>query len=302
MTATKMPDGSTCYTGPTCKKHGFYYSLQKKFGPLLVEPKARTIAKAISKVPASHFPDATPSKEAVLTGFNADPAVKPPELQQLDIEADYFKDNYSEDLVDTVRFYSSNYEYLNMYLRDGEKGISNYIDTGFSDPVSMFGDVPAAKRRYEKMAINRVEEMDAVFAAYKRPENNARRLYRTVQLNDDIKQLEVGDSFTDKSYMSTSLDPDLMLCFNGSDKESVVYEIISRNGVPVHKSEDFSGSVTHAEREVLLNRDSKFTVVGKRQVTFKSSYPDGRPKGSHYLNPAFPKRKKITIIQMVEDE
>jgi hypothetical protein len=73
-----------------------------------------------------------------------------------------------------------------------------------------------------------------------------------------LKGLKVGDSFIDKGFSSTSLDLDL------GNKEFFQAEIFIKKGSNAAYIEDISA--IKAERELLLQRNTKFKVIGKRNV------------------------------------
>lgn len=296
MTATKMPDGTTCYTGATCKKHGFYYSMQSQFAKIK-NPVPAAARKYKPKL--FHIPDDTLSSGSV-RGEN-DTVGLSPKIQQLNEEANHLNENFPEAYRASLQHYVVSYEFLNLYLRKGEAGITEYLMTGFSNPELMFPDMEEAEKDYLEMAKERKADMDNIFSAYSRPENNVRKLYRSIRQDPSTLQHKVGETFTEKSYLSTTLDPDYATTFNRDSKTGVIiYEILTRKGVPVFNGSN--NSFTAVEQEVLLNRDSKFKVVDIREETFHTSYPGGViPHNIMFsLHGTVPKKQKVTLVQVVE--
>lgn len=277
-----MPDGTVCRTGPNCKRHnasgiaGFINTLKTQINLAQDDP--------IPAIPASGLSDATFSKNKIIKGINGD-TEKNDVLKQLDEESKDFAETMPQELQDTIRHYVSSYEFVNNYLRKGEEGILDYFDT-FS--TNMFPDKQASLNQYMDMAKQRVAAMDEAFATYERPEKNVRRLYRSERVPENITTEQYlskyvpGEIVENKAYTSASADSDYMLVFNNPVKNKrriVVFEMLSNEGIPVHKHDSFSGSIEHLEREVLLNRGAKFKVHGVTSKKFISTHAPGTIKG-----------------------
>ena len=303
-----MADGTTCRTGPTCKRHGTKV-ISKSMTGFLASLKARVTPSQDDPTPVTSYstqtlPDATLSSQKTLKGVNAyyrgrvdegddgyeeTQASKPAVLSQLDSESKEFEETMPQELRDTISHYISSYEFVNNYLRTGEQGIRDYFNT-YQNPEMFFPDMDASVAKYVEMAKVRVHDMDEAFNTYKRPEQNTRRLFRSeivpegVSIEQHLAKFSPDTVITNPSYTSTSVDSDYMLVFNApyeNKKRIVVYEMLSKDGIPVHRHDDFAGSPSFAEREVLLARGTKFKVKGVTTRKFISSYPDKKPAGNH---------------------
>lgn len=304
-----MADGTVCRTGPNCKRHptGVVSSGMNSFMAAL---KNKITKPTDDEIPETSYTtvgiaDETLSTAKTLRGVNAYyvgrvnegdgnyeevQASKPAILRQLDDESKDFKETMPEELRDSILHYISSYEPVNHYLREGKSGIQHYLKTGFGNPELMFPDMEASVASYVETTSGRVEKMDEAFATYKRPENNVRRLFRSELVPEGVSTEQylakfVPDSTVEnKSYTSTSVDPDYMLVMNSphvNKKRIVVFEMLSREGIPVHRHDDFPGAPSFAEREVLLDRGTKFKVKNVVSRKFFSSYPDKKPAGPH---------------------
>jgi len=271
--------------------------------------KARITPARDDMVPPSSYssqsiPDATLSSSKTLSGTNAYytgrvdeddegyaevQASKPAILRQLDEESRDYQKTMPEDLRGTIQHYVSSYEFVNNYLRRGEGGIRDYFKT-FNNPESAFGDIDAAAVRYVELAKERLRLMDEAFETYKRPEQNVRRLFRSelvpegISIEQHLAKYAPDAIVKNDSYTSTSIDSDYMLVMNSphvNKKRIVVFEMLSKEGIPVHKHEDFPGSVSYIEREVLLDRGAEFKVKAVTTRKFNSSYPNKKPDGYH---------------------
>ena len=76
------------------------------------------------------------------------------------------------------------------------------------------------------------------------------------QFAAEIDKLGVGQTWTDRGYVSTSTSPDTATSFGGAG--GVFMKISTRQGVAIHSI----SSVAH-EREVLLPRGSRFRLKSK---------------------------------------
>lgn len=310
-----MSDGTKCYSGPTCTRHvardnrNVVQAAQYKVHNFLNELRAERDRN-------ERFPDYVPwnledasfsPNRKVIRGENA-PGAESKVLGQLHAETVALKGLVSDELYQkTVGHYTTSYEFMNLGLKFGKvEGIEKYFD-GFYRPEDM--KTPENRANYYEKFDTRVKHMDSVFTAWgERPERNVRRLYRTVHSNrlgfDDPKSyadsLKVGDVIEEKSYLSTTADSDCMLYLNHpghKDRGSkvVVYEILSKEGLPIYNAEGYSFS--REEREVLLNRGSKFKVAGVVERTFESSYESGFNANPQFASHAL-KRGRFTVVQL----
>lgn len=309
-----MADGSVCRTGPSCRRHGGATGKPTNFSFFLGSLKAKIAAAQDDPIPEmtlaynpSQLTDAKLSVNKIVKGVNAAGETKHPLLEQLNAESQEFEETFPEDLRDSIQHYVSSYEYVNMYLRDGRAGIEKYLTTHFLYPEQMFPDMEASINQYMGWAEERVKDMDEAFNTYRRPENNMRALFRSERvpegrsMEQHLAKFTPGTIIENKNYTSTSVDSDYMLVVNnpGENKDRiVVFEILSKEGIPVHKYDDFPGSPSFAEREVLLKRNSKFKVEKVVTRKFMTSYPNGKPQGGQNSN-GIPKAEMV-VIQMVE--
>lgn len=302
-----MADGTVCRTGPACKRHGS--ASASGMNSFLSSLKARIAAPKSDVAYESSYsnqslPDATFSSTKILKGVNAyykgrvdesdegyedTQASKPAALRQLDLESKEFAETMPQELRDTISHYVSSYEFVNNYLRTGEQGIRDYLNT-YKNPEIFFPDMNKSVAEYVEMAKVRVQNMDEAFNTYKRPEQNVRRLFRSelipkgTSIEQHLANFSPETVITNPSYTSTSVDSDYMLVFNAPHENKnriVVYEMLSKDGIPVHTYDDFPGSPSFSEREVLLARGTSFKVKNVTTRKFISSYPDKKPAGSH---------------------
>ncbi len=221
-----------------------------------------------------------PRRNGIRRGLNArgDTNLK---LVQLDAEGVYLSDALSQEEKDTLSGYQgTHYRWVNLYLMKGEDGLNEYLNH-FTTPVDSSREAGIA--RYKNMAESVITRVDAIFATHNREENNQRLLFRAmaaprgVNINDWIADnYKVGDEIVNKAYWSTSADSDNMLqqgdWLKENFGETAIFEIKSRKGLTLHNPKD-TNSVTMLEREVLLNRNSKFKVIAISEASYESTLP-----------------------------
>lgn len=294
---TKMPDGTVCYSGPTCKRHGLIATLNKQ----ILEAKKNPSPKAIE---ASIFPLARSIRRGLNSSDNS-------QLKALDAEAEAFYAVVDEEESDAIKGYTMNhYSPINSYLRDGDEGLAGSIR---SDSHREPRDGEIAHLR--SFAENWIPKLDSAFSKHVSLEKKARVLYKAFRVRPphsgipttakDVQayiadNYKVGEIITNKAYNSTSADSDYMLAFcRRRNSEVIVHEIVTSSGIPIHRSEEGNmDNITDAEREILLPRNMKLKVVNITRGTYESSYPEGRPSGLFFSS--VPKRKTFTVIQMIE--
>jgi len=233
-------------------------------------------------------------------------------LKQLDVEGAAFHASLSEDEKMSIRTYCGHsYGNINAYNRAGREGVKHYLETNYDQAFSPL--LEETIDTYVGYAERDIGHLDRIFDRYKRPNSNNRVLHRVVNIpkeertNYDAKtyvdaKYKIGDTITEPSYMSTTADSDYVLSFGGHEPQNViVYEILTNKGIPIHDPSTFKGSVEQAEREVLLNRGSKFKIVNITEANYKSTYPEGKPTGHSAYHYAIPQHR-YTVIQMVEEE
>lgn len=305
----KQADGTTCYSGPECKLHGTYNRSQTN--PL---QENLLLSKTVVEL-AENFPQTK-------TRRGANDKENNPALNNLDEWSRDFWENLDNDEAHTLSWYSmSGFDSINIFLRFGEEGLKKYYlrkaekhPVGSQDPDKWASARASEEREWVEA---QYPSIDKTFAKHSKRLDNPQLLYKAFRVRgskgkttrtdkiDFVKsQYPVGKVLTNKAYTSTSVDPDYMLAFGWKDSDQViVHEILAKNsGVPLHRHEDENKSISSiqtAEREVLLQRNTKLQVVGVKEITFESSYPKGYPTSwSHYV--LAPERKRYIVVQMVE--
>lgn len=301
-TGKLQSDGTRCYKGPGCKRHGASSDILRQIQALKTEVSRSPVSTATKKHPLF------PKDRSIRRGINnpEDRTV----LDDFDKEASSFRKGLNDKSDDAVRDYTMGfYDPINRYLRRGEIGIDEYYQHDFKEQISAEN-----KEFYLNKTREHIASLDKLIQKHDASNKQERVLYKgyRVRMPDGAKttpehidkhieeSYKVGQVLTNKAYTSVSMDSDYMLAFAHRDPENIiVHEIVSKNGIPLHDPEDSNGSVQGAEREVLLPRDSKFKVVGITEATFESTYPSGVPTCSTLFRNA-PKKRKFKIIQMVE--
>lgn len=305
-TGVLQADGTRCYSGPNCQKHGKRSLVQQ------IADMKRKVARASSVAPtpqvSSNEKDLVallPKGNVVRRGINGGDN---PILNQLDAESEQLQNSLAKYERQAINQYTMGfYDPINRYLRKGIQGIDEYWEFDFKQKIT-----DERREEYKKMADNYIDSLDGLFARYDAAHKEPRLLHKAFRVrnpdgskttSEDIQKYvnehyQVGKVVSNKAYTSTSVDADYMLAFSHHDPEQIiVQEIVSRKGIPLHEPDE-EGSVQASEREVLLPRNSKFKIVGIKEASYESTYADGRPKSSFFKNA--PKKKKFTIIQMVE--
>ena len=120
-----------------------------------------------------------------------------------------------------------------------------------------------------------------------------------------LKKFEPGATVTFATYLSTSVDSDLMV-YNTTKRahkpgEHIVFEILSTRGASVANSRDGHHNIQSYEREVLLPRESKMQVVSVLpNVSFESTYDRNSRTFDFWRMASGPKRTKVTVVQMID--
>jgi hypothetical protein len=226
-------------------------------------------------------------------------------LAQLDNEAREFQAALSKD----DRFILSLYggmgsAHVNEYLRDGEAGIRRYV-ARHDKPGTPLDEEEV--ETYLELAQKNTAQLDATFAAHERKETNVRVLHRSIRLPEGVdaqtfidERYPVGAEVTESSYLSTSVDSDNVLLHTaGHEERTIVFEILSASGLPLHRTGEFGShsSPGQYEREVLLNRNSRFKVLSHGEATYASTHTDGRPNDTFR---GVKKRQRYTVVQLQE--
>lgn len=306
-------DGSICRKGADCQRHG---TGRKASSTSPSMSPAEQILKQIEKAKRANSITPThplfPVGNVIRKGLNnpSDTTV----LDALDTEANNFRAELSNDEGDAIAKYSMTaYDYVNSYLRGGSEGLVEYLKN--SEKIASPSQANVDK--HIEYSENIIPHLDSAFAKYDSHAKKNRLLYRGFRVKNpngskttsaDIdayvsQHYPVGKTITNKAYVSTSADADYMLAFTRRHPEQViVHEIVSKKGIPLHESGWRNGNkINDAEREILLARGTKFKVVAIKKATFESTYPQGRPIFSPFFMNV-PKKKRYTIIQMVEED
>lgn len=251
------------------------------------------------------IPDSTlPANNRVRYGLN-NPETPSQLLSQLDSEGALFYLSLTDDEASAISQYTGHaHEYVNAYHREGPAGVENYVRNRYSPSVVPHNE--DTFNQYVSYATSATKNLDSIFAKHERINNNKRVLYRAQHVKGEVnawldKNIKVGETYSDKAYVSTSLDSDYVLVHGGKEPEqTVVFEILTNKGIPIHNPKSSPGNVSYAEREVLLNRESKFKVVNVTTATYKTTWPEGKPKGHSAYKDALPKTR-FTVVQLVEE-
>jgi hypothetical protein len=129
---------------------------------------------------------------------------------------------------------------------------------------------------------NNTKEADLISSGLNKSEKFTGRVYRGLRFDnqsafDNFKStLNVGGTFQDRAFMSTSKDQNIASRFYNSDPLGMakgrVKFIISAKG---KKGSDLGGiGIKKAEGEVLFNKKAKFKITGKKVVTERDRYGD----------------------------
>lgn len=141
--------------------------------------------------------------------------------------------------------------------------------------------------RSEALRKGNVSEDDRIIdSVFEASENGSETVYRGLQ-GDYAKQianLNVGDTFTDPSYVYTTRDLNIANYFSkdASGERGAVLVINLPDGKGVSLNLDNIGTAYSAQQQTLLNRDLQFTVTGKKGnvVIVEASKKDNENRNS----------------------
>lgn len=141
--------------------------------------------------------------------------------------------------------------------------------------------------RSEALRKGNVSEDDRIIdSVFEASENGSETVYRGLQ-GDYAKQianLNVGDTFTDPSYVYTTRDLNIANYFSKdvSGERGTVLVINLPDGKGISLNLDNIGTAYSAQQQTLLNRDLQFTVTGKKGnvVIVKASKKDNENRNS----------------------
>lgn len=141
--------------------------------------------------------------------------------------------------------------------------------------------------RSEALRKGNVSEDDRIIdSVFEASENGSETVYRGLQ-GDYAKQianLNVGDTFTDPSYVYTTRDLNIANYFSkdASGERGTVLVINLPDGKGISLNLDNIGTAYSAQQQTLLNRDLQFTVTGKKGnvVIVEASKKDNENRNS----------------------
>ena len=141
--------------------------------------------------------------------------------------------------------------------------------------------------RSEALRKGNVSEDDRIIdSVFEASENGSETVYRGLQ-GDYAKQianLNVGDTFTDPSYVYTTRDLNIANYFSKdvSGERGTVLVINLPDGKGISLNLDNIGTAYSAQQQTLLNRDLQFTVTGKKGnvVIVEASKQDNENRNS----------------------
>lgn len=296
--ALKMPDGTVCHTGPNCKRHG------NKNMTLLAQVNNQ-IEQAKQKVPNFTNMNELFPKFKTRKGLNTS---NPGWAEEFYQETVILKQNLTSFNHDTITKYRGmSFKYVNAFLRDGVEGLKTAEDGVFFN----------GKSKEITRIQNFIKNMDDCFK-YEKTWVKPRLVYRAVSLENEhltdqtvtefVKSKHpIGSVIEDKAYMSVSADPDFMVYYGSKarkhHKPYVVYEILSKKGLPI-AAKPTGDSLQNYEREILINRDTKFKVVNiQDSITFIHTHDKTRRDDWGHINISryvmnLPAKANFTVIQL----
>lgn len=300
----KMADGTICRTGPHCKRHGNLTSASTVQQQLVAARKVVT-----EKIKTLPLPEGTTRSSQNTT--NPDWA-KPLYEQSRKVE-ETLTDRQAQVLY---HYRMAGSRRINAYLRGGQEGHKTiYVkDHGTSGYVPTQESIDEDYVSTQKISA----ELDEILS-HETPLPQGTVLYRAIKIDDTIpdnmtalqflkNKFKIGDVYEDKAHMSTSADPDYMTFFGRkrikAKGKHMVFEIVAKKGLPIFE-ENYSkephtpkdGSIQTFEREVLLNRNHKYRVVGVKNVTFAHAYPESLRGWGSSVN-ELPSKASYPVVQL----
>ena len=332
-----MPDGSICWTGPSCRKHGSFFTKNplKKFVQNRTQQKTskpltqseeweaeerEEVTKLYSNIYDSLLKTGTltfedepfPKEGSPRVGLNGQDKTK---INQLNAEAIQVRMEITPEDKNVLASYQSSYEFVNAYLREGREGINKltYLQRTSPHPTKPDTVSDETLDRYELMAKERISALDDTMERHARKNDNTQVLYRAFYLTEDSKlnhltpeeyvsaNFPVGKTFEEKAYMSTTNDSDYMLLYNAHLYEKqVVFEIKTNKGTVLHNPAESTGSIGAHERETLLPHGMKYKVVNVTNATYQNSYSDEAYKQASRRTSSAKKEQNFIVVQLEE--
>lgn len=299
-----LSDGSKCYSGPDCRRHGG----QSSSAPVSLLESIEAKLGVARREAGSVFP--TGRTRVGLNGSDPEWALGFYEL------AEGVKETIPKDVYNAVRTYQmTSAGDMNRLLRGGVDAIRNRLAYVYGDKLTdenVADEVEHLERYTARM--DEVFEHEVVF-------DEPLIVYRAASFThggtgsvlENVKEhFKPGDEFVEDAFVSTSLDSDYMSFYGRSRVKKkgpqVVFEVVARRGLPLTPlrvtrpgapltSVPTPGSIQSFEREVLLNRGSKFRVVGVKNVTFEHSYPKELLANSMHTG-GLPKKATFPVVQV----
>jgi hypothetical protein len=300
-----LPDGTKCWSGPSCKKHSHVGELNSRLQELATAWGVEAASPALEEL--------LPKSRTVRRGMNAPGDER---LEALNKASEEFEQlSLTEEERNALAKYSfTGYKAVNSYLRDGVEGLRKQL---FHEGSRIRDEEKRAKYVERELpnslsiAERDIALLDSAFEKVGRS-RNPRLLFRSIHVKGvkNTSELDafveekysVGSVVEEKPYLSTSCDSDLMLHRSTRHPrgEHLVFEIVSKsNGLLLHDhTVRTGGNVQSIEREVLLPRGLKFRVAGVTSATYESTYPEGTEFGFRF--DSIPKKKRMKVIQLVE--
>jgi hypothetical protein len=280
-----MPDGSICRKGPGCRLHDPAGKSTVSNDVSKQLDKARKAVEAKDK--KLPFPEG--NKRVGLNTSNPDWAES---LYEKSIK---LEDEIKYPYLGTVSWYrSGGSKQINSLLRTGREGHAQAVQYEYGGNAKD----ESIKNAYEatERHIKQIDEGFKHAVTFDEPV----LVYRSSIIYRDIPEgmtpLEYaknkytpGKEIIEHSYVSTSADPDCMTLYGRkrikAKGKNIVFEIAVKKGLPVlpeksksdpHPTRPSPGDIQSYEREILLDRGTKFRVIGVKNVTFKSSHGNNR--------------------------
>ena len=331
----RMPDGSVCWTGSSCRRHGAYFTKNplkklaqtKELNKEPQTPKEKFEAEYrnhINKIYSHIYDNLLKTGELkyeeedfqnsrnIRRGLNGDDKTK---LNQLDGEAIQVRMEMTQEEKDTLSHYQSSYEFVNAYLRNGREGINSltYLQRSSPHPTKPNTVSDETLDRYEEMAKERILKLDDTLTIHSRKNTNNQILYRAFFLTEEAgtshltpqeyveTHYPIGKTIEDKGYMSTTNDSDYMLNYNPHLYEKqIVFEIKTSKGTVLHNPAESSGSIGASERETLLPRGMKYKVINITKAKYQTTYNDEDIQKAKRRNSKIQKQQMFTVVQLEE--
>jgi hypothetical protein len=172
---------------------------------------------------------------------------------------------------------TENYQGMNPYLRDIDPLNPNQQSVLSAESIA---DMTSSQRAAWEAQISTTDEGLSALPPYREdPLDPTSTTWRGMQASDSLlAQLNVGDTFTDAAYYSTSTDPAVAEMFArgaGSDTTPTLITIIGHDGVDVAPLSRYAD-----EAEILFPRSAQFEVVlremgpdGLLRITLREMVP-----------------------------